>query len=141
TRCMASSLLIMLVVIPPPTSPDRDAMPPPARRCLSARRSPTDAYRHQVLARSDAHRVAVKTARIRALHDLATRYQAAVHGLIGRAQPPVLTAEMGVEGRIAGPVFDSLGGEQRDIDFDTVADQSSADRNPLTFPPHPQRHD
>src|SRR5260370_36499589 len=118
---------------------------------MQCRRRHGDAYRradrtrthivHEVLETRNAHRVAVKTARIGALYDLSAQYEAAVDGLIGRAQPRILAPEMGIEGLVAGPVSDSLGGEQRGIDFDAVAERFSASRNARPIAPHPQRHD
>jgi hypothetical protein len=111
---------------------------------MQCRRWQGDAYRladrqpthivHQVLARPDAHRIAVKTARIRALHDLAAQYDTALDRLTGLAKPHILAAEMGIEERVAGPASDSLGGQQCGIDFDAVADL-------LSIATHPQRHD
>src|SRR6266851_591677 len=48
---------------------------------------------------------------------------------------------MGIDGRVAGPVFDTLGGEHRAIDVDAVAERSSADRDPPSLAAHPQWHD
>jgi len=47
---------------------------------------------------------------------------------------------MGINRRVAGPVFDTLGGEQQGIDFDAVAERLPADCNSLSFAPHLQRH-
>src|SRR3984893_7740321 len=111
---------------------------------MQCRRWQGDAYRladrhppqivHQVLARPDAHRIAVKTARVGALHDLAAQYDTALDRLTGLAKPHILAAEMGIEERVAGPASDSLGGQQCGIDFDAVADL-------LSIATHPQRHD
>ncbi len=73
---------------------------------------------HQILVRPYPHRVAVKPAGIGALDDLAPYYQEAVASLVGRAQPRILTAEMGVDRNVRGAPIETVGGEQRGVDLD-----------------------
>src|ERR1700685_2106976 len=77
----------------------------------------------QVLVRPHPNRIAIKSAGIGALHDLATQDEAALGCFIRRPQPRILTAEVRVDLAAWRP------GDASGVDFDGVVAWPRADRD------------
>src|SRR5215467_4739107 len=87
----------------------------------TAQGEPTCIVHEILLCRSDTYRVAIKSARIGALNDLAEQYKAALCNCIGIAEARIFAAEMRVERRRAWATRISVDRQRSGIDRSTPA--------------------